>query len=116
VVLFLLEKDESDQRPSSNTSPNLTAVDSSNLKFEFGFSEAVDKEDFENAFIVYSQGLKEMVCRSDSFTTDIDSGLNDITFDWSSDRKSVTVKTNKPVLAQKTGDEARYNFIYLTMH
>ncbi|MFN4152711.1 MAG: carboxypeptidase-like regulatory domain-containing protein, partial [Candidatus Sericytochromatia bacterium] len=36
---------ESEQRPASNTSANLSAVDASNLKFEFAFSEAVDKED-----------------------------------------------------------------------
>jgi hypothetical protein len=104
---------EDDYRPLSNTSANLSAVDSSNLKFEFGFSEAVDKEDFENAFILYSQEFeRDNADHVNDFTTDIDSGLNEITFDWSSDRKSVTVKTNKPVLANKTGDEARYN-LYL---
>jgi hypothetical protein len=98
-----------DEAPDSNDSANLTAVDSSNLKFEFGFSEAVDKEDFENAIAVYSKVFEREDAVSSPFTTNIDSGLNDITFDWASDRKSVTVKTNKPVLSEKTGDEARYN-------
>jgi hypothetical protein len=108
-TLEMIDMGESEQRPASNTSANLSAVDSSNLKFEFGFSEAVDKEDFENAIAVYSKTFEREDAATNMFATNIDSGLNDITFDWASDRKSVTVKTNKPVLAEKTGDEARYN-------
>ncbi|MFN4150989.1 MAG: carboxypeptidase-like regulatory domain-containing protein [Candidatus Sericytochromatia bacterium] len=99
------------QRPTSTTSANLTSLDSSNLKFDFAFSEAIDQEDFENGFMVKSQGFQRDGV-SDTFYTDIDSGLNEITFDWGSDRKSVVVRTNKPVLAQKTADEAKYN-LYL---
>lgn len=107
----LAQISESNQRPASTTTPNLTAIDSSNLKVELTFSEPVDKEDFENGFVINSQWF-EREGSSSEFTTDIDSGLNEISFDWASDRKSVTVKTNKPVLANKTGDEARYN-LYL---
>jgi hypothetical protein len=99
------------QIPTSTTSANLTSVDSSNLKFEFAFSEAIDQEDFENGFVVKSQAFQRDGV-SGNFYTDIDSGLNELAFTWGSDMKSVVVKTNKPVLAQKTGDEAKYN-LYL---
>lgn len=99
------------QRPTSTTSASLTSVDSSNLKFEFAFSEPIDQEDFENGFVVKSQAFQRDGV-SGNFYTDIDSGLNELAFTWGSDMKSVVVKTNKPVLAQKTGDEAKYN-LYL---
>lgn len=97
------------QRPLSTTPPNISALNPSNLKFDFTFSEPVDTEDFENGFIVYSQEFQRDGAVNGTVKTDIDSGLNDISFDWNSSRTNVVVETNKPVLAQKTADEARYN-------
>lgn len=98
-----------DKRPESSDQANLSELDPANIKFEITFSEAIKKEDFQKNLLIKSQEFERDFLEKSPLTTDIDSESNQMTFDWKSDRKSVIVKISKPLLAQKSGSEAKYS-------
>ncbi|MEK7434482.1 MAG: Ig-like domain-containing protein [Cyanobacteriota bacterium] len=84
--------------------PNVTGISSDSLTAEIIFSEPVRRDDVENYFRVTSQA--NFNNRKTNFT--IDRNLSSVSFAWGADDTSVTVKTSKAILANKTGDEAKY--------
>lgn len=98
------------KRPESSDTANITSLDPSNMKFEIKFSEPIKTDSFKKNLLIRSQVFEREFSKKSQLTTDIDSSISDlITFDWSSDRKSVIIKTVKPLLAQKSGNEAKYS-------
>ncbi len=84
--------------------PNLTGVNSNTLDVEMTFSEPVRRDDVEDYFRITSQqGFDN---KATSFT--VDRNYSNVGFEWSADDKVVTFKTNKAVLSNRGGDEARY--------
>lgn len=92
------------QITSSIYNPLLTGVDSDSLTVDMTFSEPVRHDDVENYFRIQSQILEE----NNNKPIIIDQNSPEATFTWSSDDKFVSFKTNKPVLTNKEGNEARY--------
>ncbi|MFN8672507.1 MAG: Ig-like domain-containing protein [Candidatus Sericytochromatia bacterium] len=90
--------------PETVPGANLTGISSDSLTIEMTFSEPVRRDDVENYFKVLS--TKTFDTRKSSFT--IDRNLSAVSFVWSADDTAVTVKTSKPILANKNGEEARY--------
>ena len=84
--------------------PNLTGISSDSLTVEMIFSEPVRRDDIENYFRIASQA--NIGLRNTNFT--IDRNLISNGFTWSADDTSVTFKTSKAVLSNKSGDEAKY--------
>ncbi|MFN4149687.1 MAG: carboxypeptidase-like regulatory domain-containing protein [Candidatus Sericytochromatia bacterium] len=98
-----------DKRPNSSDQASISELDGSNLEFELKFSEAIKKDDFQKNLLIKSQEFERDYSKKSPLTTDIEYSLNQMEFDWESDRKSVTIKVNKPLLAQKSGSEAKYS-------
>ena len=84
--------------------PSLTGVNSNTLEVEMTFSEPVKVDDVRNYFRVTSQSGFDN--RSTSFS--VDANYSGVEFIVSADEKTITFKTNKAILANKGGDEARY--------
>ncbi|MEK7433165.1 MAG: carboxypeptidase-like regulatory domain-containing protein [Cyanobacteriota bacterium] len=91
-------------RKPDGLNPNVTGLSSDSLTAEMIFSEPVRRDDVENYFRVTSQA--NFNNRKSNFT--IDRNLSSVSFAWAADDSSVTVKTSKAILANRTGDEARY--------
>ena len=91
-------------RKPDGLNPNITGLSSDSLTVEMTFSEPVRRDDVENYFRITSQA--NFNNRKTNFT--IDRNLSSVSFAWAADDASVTVKTSKAVLANRTGDEARY--------
>ena len=85
-------------------SPALTGVNNGSLDIELTFSEPVRRDDVENFFKVQSQ--TNFNSRATEFS--IDQNLAGVTFTWSNNDATVLVKANKAILANRTGNEARY--------
>ena len=91
-------------RTPDGLTPNITGVLSDSLKIEMVFSEPVRRDDVENYFRITSQSNFDT--QKEAFIIDrID---NNLIFAWAADDSSVTIKTSKPLLANKTGNEAKY--------
>ncbi|MFN8578597.1 MAG: carboxypeptidase-like regulatory domain-containing protein [Candidatus Sericytochromatia bacterium] len=84
--------------------PSLTGVNSNTLEVEMIFSEPVNIDDIRSNFRIISQSGFDN--KTKNFI--INSNTPDSQFDISADQKVVTFKTNKAILANKGGDEARY--------
>jgi hypothetical protein len=84
--------------------PSLTGVNSNTLEIEMTFSEPINIDDIKNYFRITSQSGFDN--KSNSFI--INANTIGSQFDISADQKVVTFKTNKAILANKGGDEARY--------
>ena len=96
-------KNPNPRKPDGLT-PNMTGLSSDSLTVEMTFSEPVRRDDVENYFRIASQAVVGI--RSTNFT--IDRNLINNGFTWAADDSSVTFKTSKAVLSNRTGDEARY--------
>jgi len=92
------------QLTTSTYNPSLTGVANNTLEVEMTFSEPVRRDDVENYFRVSSQ----VFTNKNNKTFSIDQNLAGVGFTWANDDKSVVFKTNKAILANKDGDEARY--------
>jgi len=92
------------RKPETVPGANLTGISSDSLTVEMTFSEPVRRDDVENYFRTTSTAAFNN--RNSNFT--IDRNLSSVSFTWAADDSSVTVKTAKGILANKTGDEARY--------
>ena len=106
--------------------PNLTGVNNDALDVEMTFSEPVRRDDVENNFRVTSQSvfsstpdqrrpflnaaINTSFPSGESFT--VDQTFPSISFVWSADDKMVTFKTNRAILANRDGREARYMVDY----
>ncbi|MFN8578594.1 MAG: carboxypeptidase-like regulatory domain-containing protein [Candidatus Sericytochromatia bacterium] len=84
--------------------PSMTGVNSNTLEIEMTFSEPVNIDDVRSNFRIISQSGFDN--KTKNFI--INSNTPDSQFDISADQKVVTFKTNKAILANKGGDEARY--------
>ena len=84
--------------------PNVTGVSSDLLNINITFIKPVIKDDVENYFRITSQSNFDN--RISSFVIDKTSSY--LSFIWSADEASVTVKTIKGVLSNKAGNEAKY--------
>ncbi|MFN8577549.1 MAG: hypothetical protein U0354_11890 [Candidatus Sericytochromatia bacterium] len=84
--------------------PELKGVKPDKLEVEMTFSEPVKVDDVRNYFRITSQsGFNN---KDSSFT--IDANYSGSEFVVSPDEKTITFKSNKPLLANKGGQEARY--------
>lgn len=99
--------------PGSETKPeipgefspsNLTGISNSSLEIDLTFSEPVNKEDVENNLKIISQPFS--INNNQNFT--IDKNVPGVSFSWDEDESRVIFKTNKKVLSNITGKEARY--------
>lgn len=85
-------------------SANLSGLDNGNLEVEMTFSEPVRTDDVQNFFRVTAQNFS--VKNNTNFT--IDNNLAGINWTWSNNDQTVKFMTNQAVLANTTGNEARY--------
>ena len=85
-------------------SANLSGLDNGNLEVEMTFSEPVRTDDVQNFFRVASQNFS--IKNNTNFT--VDNNLSGVTWAWSNNDQTVKFMTNQAILANTTGNEARY--------
>ena len=85
-------------------SANLSGLDNGNLEVEMTFSEPVRTDDVQNFFRVASQNFA--IKNNTNFT--VDNNLSGVTWAWSNNDQTVKFMTNQAILANTTGNEARY--------
>ena len=83
---------------------NISGLDNGNLEVEMTFSEPVRTDDVQNFFRVASQNFS--IKNNSNFT--VDNNLSGITWAWSNNDQTVKFMTNQAILANTTGNEARY--------
>jgi len=91
--------------PETVPGASLTGITSDSLTVEMSFSEPVRQDDVQNYFRITSQNIFSNTAAT-RFT--VDQNLAGTNFAWSADGTSVTFTTNKAILANSSGDEARY--------
>ncbi|MFN8577580.1 MAG: hypothetical protein U0354_12045 [Candidatus Sericytochromatia bacterium] len=98
------QMDNGSQLTGIGNVPSLTGVNSNTMEVEMTFSEPVKVSDVQNYFRITSQSGFDN--RTTNFT--VDANYSGVEFAVSADEKVITFKTNKALLANKGGDEARY--------
>ncbi|MFN8576610.1 MAG: carboxypeptidase-like regulatory domain-containing protein [Candidatus Sericytochromatia bacterium] len=84
--------------------PSLTGVNSNAMEIEMTFSESIKVSDVLSYFRLVSQSGFDN--RPTNFT--VDGNYSGVEFVVSADEKTIIFKTNKALLTNKGGDEARY--------
>jgi len=95
-------------RPTESTSAAVVNL-KPELTFELMFTEPVKQSSVQNAFKVDSEELTSRLPVGCSKFTLTESAFN---WTWSSDNKSVTIKSKKPLLQQKSGNQMRYKVYF----
>ena len=108
--------------PNVGNLPDLTGVDGDSLEIEMNFSEPVNQIDVENNFRITSQSVfsstpddKKPIINGvanpnfpngESFV--INKNFSGSTFDWLNNDRKVIFRTNRAILTNKEGQEAKY--------